>query len=157
MATGKAKISLIDKSRETNGFGFYTPELNSGNVAGYNGISAVLIDNIVQAVQAVCLSVVKSASVAAFSEQLSVTPPTDGEAQNEKRLLVKYSDTVTGFKGRMEIPGFDIGTHAQDGTDAIDYSAGTMAALVTALEAGAVSRLGNPITVYSCVFVGRNS
>ena len=157
MATGKAKINFIDKSRETNGFGFYTPELNAGNVADYNDISGTLINNIMTAAQAVCLSTLKGASVSAFSENLVVTPPSNGEAQNEKRLLVKYADNVTGFKGRMEIPGFDIGTYAQDGTDEISFAAGAMAQLVAALEAGAVSRLGNPITVYSCVFVGRNS
>lgn len=158
MAAGKANITLKDHSREVNGFGFYVPELDETNVEDYNSASATLINNVLTALAVVVNSQVRSASVSLFSEVISEATPASGEAQNEKRLLLKYQDTVAaGWKGRMEIPGFDIGAYAQEGTDQIDLTDTDIAALVTAIEAAAVSKLGNPIEIYEAVFVGRAS
>jgi hypothetical protein len=158
MAVGKAAITLKDNSREVNGFGFYIPELDDTNVELYNSASATRINNVLTALAVIVNVQVRSASVSLFSEVISEATPASGEAQNEKRLLLKYQDTVNpAFKGRMEIPGFDIGSYAQEGTDQIDLGDTDIAALVTALEAAAVSKLGNPIEIYEAVFVGRNS
>jgi len=158
MAVGKAKVTLKDHSREVNGFGFYVPELDDTNVNGYNDASATLINNVLTALAVVVNSQVRGVGVTLFNEVISEATPASAEAQNEKRLLLKYEDTVdTSFKGRMEIPGFDVGAYAQEGTDQIDLTDTDIAALVTALEAAAVSKLGNPINIYEAVFVGRNS
>ena len=158
MAVGKARISIKDNSKEVNGFGFYTPQLAAGNVDDYSSVSGTLINNVLTALALVVNGTVRSAGVTAFSSVISEASPGDGEAQNEKRLLLKYYDTVeTDFKGRMEIPSFDMGTYQTEGTDSIDLTQTNIAALVTALEAAAVSKLGNPIVIYEGVFVGRNS
>lgn len=158
MAVGKAKISIKDKSNEVNGFGFYTPELDAGNVADYASVAGTLMNNVLTGLTLVVNGTVRSAGVTAFNSVISEAIPASNEAHNEKRLLLKYFDTVeTDFKGRMEIPCFNVGAYLTEGSDIIDLTQTNIAQLVTALEAAAVSKLGNPIQIYEGVFVGRNS
>ena len=158
MAIGKASITVKDYSNEVNGFGFYTPELTAGNVDDYSSETGTLISNVLDALGQVTIGTVRGCSVSAFSAVLSDAAPASPLAQNEARLLLKYYDTVfPTFKGRMEIPAIDLATFAQAGTDSVDLADTDIAALVTALEAAAVSKIGNPIVIYEGVIVGRAS
>lgn len=160
MPSAQMKHARIDASGEVNSFGLFTPELNVGNIASYTDSStpgAVLAD-LLTAVDAVTLSERYSTSQSALSEaQFDGSLPAQ-PAQNELRLLIKYNDTVEpSLKGRIEIPGVDATVVGQAGNDSVDLGGTEMAALVAAIEGFAVSKIGNPVSIYEARIVGRNS
>ena len=76
--------------------------------------------------------------------------------QREQKWLVRYSDTVNPIgDGSFEIPMANTALLDTNGKD-LDVSQGAGATLVTQIEALCVSRLGNPISVQSVKYVGRN-
>lgn len=84
------------------------------------------------------------------------TKPANGFAQREIKWLVRYVDTVNQEKGHMEVGTADA-SKLTTGTDFADLAQTEVAAFVTALEAAAVSRDGNAISVSSIELVGRNT
>lgn len=160
MPVATYKHSRIDNSDEVNGFGLYTPVLTAGNILDYTDsvTPATLLSDLVAAVDAVTLSKAYSNTQSALNEQVYDGVRPAAPAQNELRLLVKYVDTLEpALKGRMEIPGVDTAAVGTPGTDAVDLTGTEMAALKAAIEAFAVSKIGNPIEVYEARIVGRNS
>lgn len=84
--------------------------------------------------------------------------PTDVLAQRESALRVFYADDVTGEVYHISIPGPDWdGIDLLPNTDLADLTDEPVAALVTALEANALSPVGNAITVLRAVQVGRHN
>lgn len=160
MPAAQMKHSRIDASGEVNSFGLYTPVLDATNIAEYTDslTPAALLADLLTAVDAVTLSERYSTSQSALAEQVFDGSLPAQPAQNELRLLIKYNDTVEPvLKGRIEIPGVDAAVVGSSGTDEVDLSGTEMAALVTQIEAFAVSKIGNPISVYEARIVGRNS
>lgn len=94
--------------------------------------------------------------IQALSTKYGDPAPTVATAQRELGLLIIYTDTVTGKKYRMTIPGPKWATIGQAGTDMVNTSAALWTAFVTAFETHAVSEVGNPVTVTSGRLVGRN-
>lgn len=157
MAVGKGKVKIGDHEGQTNGFGFYIPQLTAGNVADYANASATAWAAIITAVEAVTNGRVRSVGASLFTEDVDSAVVADGDAHNEIRLLLKYVDDVAGIKGRMEIPSFDAATFLQQGSETVDLTDVTIASLVNIFQTWCVSSLGNPITIYEGVKVGRNS
>lgn len=91
------------------------------------------------------------------NESLEVATVTDPNAQRESGMRVFYQDNVTKKKFHFTIPGPDMTIVAQAGTDVVDLTVTEVAALVTELEASAVSPDGNSLTVTGARLVGRNS
>lgn len=106
--------------------------------------------------QAVTLGVVEKSTVIASRTVHSTERPTDANAQVEMGLRLHYVDDVTGSKYFLTIPTPNLTLLAQEGSDQIDLDEVTVAAMVAAIEAVAVSPLGNPITIERGVIVGRN-
>lgn len=93
-----------------------------------------------------------------YKDTGSNAAPDNGEAQVEKRWLVRYTDNTTGDKYRFEIPTADASLlTGNGGSDLLPLTAGAGAALKSAIEAVGRSPDGNAITVSSVEFVGRNS
>lgn len=87
------------------------------------------------------------------------TVPTSEYAQRELGLRVFLVDDVNGRKSHFTIPGPDLANLTiLAGTDLIELAdAGFMAALVTAVEAGALSADGNAVSVLRAAIVGRRN
>lgn len=83
--------------------------------------------------------------------------PTSLLAQRESGLRFFYQDTVNGDKGNLTIAAPDLASLKTPGTDEADLAQAPIANLVTWLEANALSKGGNAITINSAVFVGRNN
>ena len=84
--------------------------------------------------------------------------PTDVLAQRESALRIFYSDDTTGEVYHISIPGPDWDTvDLLPNTDLADLTDAPLSALVTALEANALSPVGNAITVLRAVQVGRHN
>lgn len=83
--------------------------------------------------------------------------PSDENAQREAGMRVFCHDDSTARKFHFTIPGPDKSIVAEAGTDKIDLTITEVAALVTAVEAGALSPWGNSVSVDSAKLVGRNN
>lgn len=82
----------------------------------------------------------------------TTVPP--GTASRGKKFVVKYTDTVTQKLHQIEVPGGDDTLLAS--SDEISLTAGEGLAIKTAMDAGAVSPDGNPVSVYMITFDTRN-
>lgn len=89
----------------------------------------------------------------------SATPslPASKWAQRENGLRFIYSDTVTSKLYRLDLPGVDRATYGVTGTDTADLAQTDIAAFVTAFEAQCISPAGNPVTMVSARFYGKNN
>lgn len=159
MPSANSTFVMRDHQKE-NSFGVYVPVLNAGNIAQYtdSATPGTLLNDLVTAINGVCLSVLTKVSVQALSEEFSPAVPVDPEVRNENTLILKWQDSVEpGLKGRFEVRGVDIGLIGQAGTDNVDMGGTEVAALIAALEAYGVSKIGNPISIYDALTIGRKS
>lgn len=84
--------------------------------------------------------------------------PTDPQAARESALRIFYADDVTGDVYHVSLPGPDWANIAlEPNTDLADLTDTVMANIVIAIEANALSRVGNAITVLRAVKVGRHN
>lgn len=160
MPAASMKHTRIDSSGERNSFGLFTPVLNAANLVDYTDSTTPgsLLSDLLVAVDNVTLSEAFSTSQSALSEQVFDGSLPALPAQNELRLLLKYSDSIEpSLKGRIEIPGVDATAVGTVGSDAVNLGDTQVTALVAAIEAFARSKIGNPIVIYEARIVGRNS
>jgi len=88
------------------------------------------------------------------------TPPTDENAQRERKWRVSYQDTVNLKVGKVEIPAAKV----NNGTDSLllpnsdiaDLSVTEWTDFIDAFETTARSVDGNAVTVMTAQLVGRN-
>lgn len=159
MPSANSNFTVRDHQKE-NSYGFYVPVLNAANIADYtdSATPGTLLSDLITAINVVSASVLTKVTVQALSEEYSPTTPTDPTVRNEDTLILKWQDTVEPqVKGRIEMRGVDIGLIGQAGTDDVDMSQAEMVTLISAVEAYAVSKIGNPITIYDALTVGRKS
>ena len=144
----KYNIPFIDASSETStaSIAVVDAETDLNLTAIFNAIVGVTLGN----------AGTSTLVVAAEKDAGSGVKPSNKEAQREKKWLVTFVDNVTGKKGRMEIPCADLSLLGDDGSTMVT-SAGAGASLVSALNAHGLSSDGNPITVSTIRFVGRNT
>lgn len=151
---GKASWSFRDRSQEISGVELTVADVSAGGadfdtvMADVAALGAAIagISNCVQA-REVFIQTVDTKNPASTSDEY---------ANRESALRIFYGDTVTGETYHVSIPGPDwsaIGMHAN--TDLADLEDTELAALVTALEANALSPVGNAIEVIRAVQVGR--
>ena len=96
-----------------------------------------------------------------FNQAVDVKDPStpiDEHAQRESALRIFYADDVTGEVYHISIPGpsWD-GIDLLPNTDLADLTDAPVSDMVTALEANALSPVGNAITVLRAVQVGRHN
>lgn len=152
----KASWSYRDKSDEISGV-----ELNIADVsAGGADFDAVMAD--VASLGAALLAVTECVQAKEMFNQAVDTKdpatPTDVLAQRESALRIFYADDTTGEVYHISVPGPDWDTvDLLPNTDLADLTDEPLAALVTAIEAGALSPVGNAVTVLRAVQVGRHN
>lgn len=122
--------------------------------------SAITDGNITVVVSAVDGVTLGNRQTAVFVQEVNKDAGTAGPAasplaQREVKWLVRATDSVNSKNVQIEIPCADLSL-LSGGTDFLDLGGAEAAALVTALETHVLSIDGNPITVNSIQFVGRN-
>ena len=149
--TSAATLKSLDYGNEATRFGFPMVQVTAANFDA----QSTLLDNIQSAVGNVCLHVYLGKSLLAVN--VAVGPKAIVvNAQRESKWRVTYIDGTDPIgNGSFEIGMPDLSLLVA-GTGNMDVSAGAGAALVTAIEAGVVSRLGNAVTVDTITHVGRN-
>lgn len=152
----KASWSYRDKSDEISNV-----ELNIADVsAGGADFDAVMAD--VASLGAALLAATECIQAREMFNQAVDTKnpatPTDVLAQRESALRIFYADDTTGEVYHISVPGPDWDAiDLLPNTDLADLTDEPLAALVTAIEAGALSPVGNAITVLRAVQVGRHN
>lgn len=146
----KVTISGLDKSGEGTRFG-----VNVTDVTAVNFDAVVTSAEAIQdAAQGVSLISFDGLQLLAVDTPKETDLPASPYAQRESKWLVTMSDDVNARLNQFEIGGADLTLLASDG-ETLDVSAGDGLALVTALEANAVSRDGNSMSYVSAKHVGR--
>lgn len=149
--TSSVSLKGKDFGGEHTRFGFSTTQMTSANFDA----QITLIDAIQTAADNVSYGSFTGLQVSAVDDPVG-SAETDEDAQRESKWRVSYDDDVNPLgKGSFEIPMADLSLLIAGSGD-MDVSGGAGAALVTAIEAGVISRLGNAITITSIVHVGRN-
>jgi len=93
-----------------------------------------------------------------YATRVSNAPSTIATATRERKLVVRYEDTVTFARGSIEIPAPNMSILVQltPGDFVSITEPAAMVALVTQLETNTVSPLGNAISVIDAYTVGRD-
>lgn len=167
MAGERLTVGFIDHSGENSN--------SSVNVGGVTAVSlpGLLsdIDDYITAIDAITLGTIRDDTLVAYSTNRSSTPPTDEDAQRERKWLVRYTDVTQFFDdpvnaipnaGYGKIFTFTIPTAALTGnllpnTDIGDINdGGVMEAFKDAFEALARSPYGGAVQMLEMNAVGRN-
>lgn len=153
----KANHTYRDYGSEIGSLSLYVDDISAGG-ADYDTIVAA-IASIEAAIIAVSLCTTAGTSLTQQLGADSDASPSSEFAQREMGLRVFLVDDTNGRKSHFTIPGPDLaGLTIFAGTDLVDLAdAGVMAAVVTAIEAGAQSADGNSVTVNRAVIVGRRN
>lgn len=153
---GKASWSYRDRSSEISSVELTVADVSAGG-ADFDTVMADVAA--LGAALATLSSCIQAREV--FIQTVDTKNPattSDEYANRESALRVFYGDTVTGEVYHVSIPGPDwanIDMHAN--TDLADLADTELAAFVTALEANALSPVGNAIEVIRAVQVGRHN
>lgn len=152
----KAIWSYRDRSQEISGVELTVADVSAGG-ADFDAVMAdvaalgAAIANISNCVQA----------REVFTQHVDTKNPastSDEYANRESALRVFYGDTTTGEVYHVSIPGPDWSAISlEPNTDLADMTDTEVAALIVALEANALSPVGNAIEVIRCVQVGRHN
>jgi hypothetical protein len=143
-------FSGLDHGKEVTTTKVYLINLTAANFVA----QGVVMDAVQAAIQGVSLIPYEGSSYPAYVVQVEGDPPVNAFAQRETKWLVRYVDTVTGYKGNFEIGGADL-DQLVPGTQLLDVVAAPGAALVAAVNTNIRSRAGNPVTFIEAQHVGR--
>lgn len=152
----KAIFQLLDYSNEKTTSTVYVGPITVGTIVGFLTQFGALRD----AIEDITLGNISKESWVGDDTVLTNTPPTDAEAQREKKWLVRYTGDTTDKIYTLEIGTAELaGGHLQPMSDMADLTETDMAAFVTAFEA--IARTPDDdtetVTVQSIQFVGRNT
>jgi len=151
-----ARFQLLDYSNERSNTTVHVGPITALTIAGFLTDFGALRT----AIEAITLGVVSQESWVGDSTVLSNTPPTDAEAQREKKWLVRYTGDTTDKVFTLEIATAELGGgHLLPMSDFADLTETDMAAFVTAFEdiARSPDDDAETVTVQSIQFVGRNT
>jgi hypothetical protein len=150
--TSEVRYSIKDYAGKTGKTGIRFANLTAANHDAVNG----LMDDVLDAINGVSVGVVAKEDRLMAANQLSDASATDPDAHRGNKWLVSYSDVNSALGGgSFEIPCPDSALLNANSRE-MNVGAGAGLALVTALEAGMVSRLGNPIQIDKVTFVSRS-
>lgn len=152
----KASWSYRDKSDEISGVEMTIADVSAGGA----DFDTVMAD--VAALGAAFLAATECIQARETFNQAVDTKdpatPTDVLAQRESALRIFYADDVTGEVYHVSLPGPDWDAiDLLPNTDLADLTDVPVANIVIALEANALSPVGNAITVLRAVQVGRHN
>lgn len=152
----KASWSYRDKSDEMSNLEITVADVSAGGA----DFDAVMAD--VAALGAAFLAATECVQAREFFNQAVDTKdpatPTDPQAQRESALRIFYADDTTGEVYHVSLPGPDwANVDLLPNTDLADLTDTPMDNIVTAIEANALSPVGNAVTVLRAVAVGRHN
>jgi hypothetical protein len=152
----KGIYGFRDRSKEIS-----TMELNFIDVAA-GGANFDTVVGFVDAIGAVFNTASLCTQSTENFKQETDTPdpaiPSDVHAQREAGCRIFYGDDVTGKVYHVTLPGPDKDNMAMIAqSDNYDLTDTVLAAVIAAMESGALSPDGNAITVLRAVDVGRNN
>lgn len=150
MAISKLTLSFKDYSDEGSSCSFHMAEINAGNLATVQGLA----DDISDAVANVTLGTLRKDSRLLSEAKFGDPLPTNAFAQREIKWLVQMADP-NGNIVSNELPCADLALLAAN-SDILDVTTVSGAALVAALEAGALSNDGEALTFIRATVVGRS-
>ncbi|MCK4962631.1 MAG: hypothetical protein KAS19_09095 [Anaerolineales bacterium] len=152
----KASWSYRDASDEMSSVEVTIADVSAGGA----DFDAVMAD--VAAIGAALLTATECIQAREFFNQAvdvkNPATPTDPQAHRESALRIFYGDDTTGEVYHISLPGPDWDNiDMEPNTDLADLTDEPVASLVSALEAGGLSPVGNAITVLRAVRVGRHN
>lgn len=167
MAGERLTVGFIDYSGENS-----NSSINVGAVTAVSlpGLLSDIADYIT-AIDAITLGTVRDDTLVAYSTNRSSIPPTDSNAQRERKWLVRYADVTAFFDDPINaipnagygkiftftIPTADLGgANLLTNTDKANLADTQIAAFVSAFEALARSPYGGNVEVLDITAVGRN-
>jgi len=101
-------------------------------------------------------TMIKSAAMQDRSN-FNAAPPTDPNAQRERKWLVRYQDTVNLKYGQLEIPVALVNATVKTAnSDRANFAAAAWTSFITAFELTGRSVDGNTVNVLEAILVGRN-
>lgn len=150
---GEYVLTFADYDNEKSIVRFPTVDLTAGNIVA----QLAAMDSLRAATEGIALGALQS-----IRRVVSISPQPGGpassqQAQRERKWLVRYHDSVSGVKARVEIPCADathLDTQARGFANMDD--AGDVAAFVTAFEAVVLGPTGNAAVIDSIELVGRS-
>ena len=151
-----AQFQLLDYSNERSRTEVHVGAITAVSIGGFLTAFGALRT----AIEGITLGVVSQESWVGDRTSLSNTPPTDAEAQREKKWLVRYVGDTSGKVFTLEIATAELGGgHLLPMSDFADLTETDMAAFVTAFEDIARSPDDDTetVTVQSIQFVGRKT
>jgi len=153
-------LTLNDNTVRANG----TPESGSVSLpittltAANYAAKKTLIDNLINALEGICLGNPAKSEIVIAREIISVTPASDAHAQRENKFLMRYHSATLGQKFQASVPTADL-DQLMTNSEFVDLTAGTGLALKTAFEAIVQSPndAAEAVVLDSVQFVGRNT
>lgn len=136
-----------------------TAQFVGADLTGATFDAQVTLQNTLRdATNAITLGELTNVSRVAVESPQPGADPASPFAQRELKWLIRYSDTVTGKKGTLEIPCADLAKLDPNSQDKALMTDTDVAAWVAAFEAYALSPSGiaGQTQVDEIVFVGRN-
>lgn len=160
------RFTLKDYDKESSSWVFHTGAVTAVSLPGLLTQFGALRT----ALDAITLGTITDESMQVFNTRLANAPPTDENAQRERKWLLKYEDNLPFFDnpinaipnegfGRVfvsEIPTALFVGLLLPNTDIADLADAAIAAFVTAFEAIARSPYGGTVNVLELQAVGRN-
>lgn len=151
------EYETIDFSRERSSITLHVAEADMALPDAVSGTSGTPAGDILGTLTAMSAGVFVSRKAVAINK-IAITPPTDADAQREKKFLVSYSDNVTLRLYNFEVPCARTDTDAwfKPNTDELNLLIAPMTAWKTTFQANILSPDGNAITIQNITLVGRN-
>lgn len=153
MPTSRFAQTYVDFSNEKSTIDFRIRDMTAATIA------AVLTElaTLGTAIGGLSSGVLVKSIAMQDSSSFNSAPPTDPNAQRERKWLVRYQD-LTNFKfGQVEIPVAEVSsTLLQPQSDKADLTATAWTDFITAFETTARSVDGNVVNVIEAILVGRN-
>lgn len=165
---GGGSFTLMDYDREKTNSGFNTAAITPTSLAGllteFGALKA--------AIDTITIGTISDEAIYVNRTKNSNVPPSDPNAQRERKWLVSYEDATQFFDppdnaipnaGYRKLFDMEIGTadfttaRLPNNGDEADLAETSMAAFVTAFEALAHSPYGGVVNVVKITAVGRNT
>jgi len=153
MPTSFFARTYIDESLETSSVEIRIRDMTAATIAAVLTELATLgtaVDNLSSGLM------IKSAATQDRSN-FNSAPPTDPNAQRERKWLVRYQDTVNLKYGQVEIPVAFVDANVKlANSDRADFTDAKWTSFITAYELTARSVDGNVVNILEAILVGRN-
>lgn len=155
-----ASWTMNDNTRKSNGkpetgnFSVPIITLTPANVAA----TETLVGDLETAILNITLGELGKRELVYARDTVNSSPAASVQAQREIKLLLRYTDAITGKEFRVSIPTFDL-AQLPNNSEFMNLTAGTGLALKTAFEAVVRSpdNDANAVVLQSAQFVGRNT